>query len=83
MNSYAVVFTYNYDNDVAVYLFDNEKEAISYLRGYIEERFRFDVEENRYATSYNISDDGHYGVIKNHFMDRIEVTEVRVGRVYL
>lgn len=83
MKSYAVIFSYSFDSDVAVYLFDTQKEAIDYLENSVKEEFRIDVDENGWASSYDISDDGLYGIIKNHHLDRTDVTEVRVGSVYL
>ena len=83
MKSYAVVFSYNFDSDVAMYLFDTQEEAIKYLEQSIKEEFWIDVDENGWSSSYDISDDGLYGIIKNHFLDRVDVTEVRVGSVYL
>lgn len=82
MKDYAVIFSYSFDSDVAVYLFDTQEEAIEYLKSSIKEEFRIDVDENGWASSYDISEDGLYGVIKNHFLDRIDITEVRVGSVY-
>lgn len=80
--SYAVVFSYSFDHDVAVYLFDTQEEAAEYLKKSVQEEFRIDTEENGWASSYDISEDGLYGVVKNHFPDRTDVTEVRVGSVY-
>lgn len=82
MKSYAVIFTYSFDDDTAVYLFDSEKEAVDFLRGSVMEEFRIDTEENGWDSSCNISDDGYYGEIKTNFFDRIDITEARIGHVY-
>ena len=80
---YAVIFSYNFDDDVAVYLYETEEEAIRHLREHILEEFRIDTEEDGLSSEYEINDDGRYGLITTHFFDHDDVTEVRVGQVYV
>lgn len=83
--SYAVVFTYSFDDEVAVYLFATEGEATKFLREQYEEELRIDVEENGWETEGEHSEDWWYARISNNFDDgdiRVNVTEMRLGRVY-
>ena len=80
--NYAVIFTYSFDGDVAVYLFDDEESAVRMLRENFEEERRIDVEENGWDVDAIITDDGWYAKIIDHFCDRDDITEMRIGRVY-
>ena len=60
---YAVVFTYSFDQDCAVYLFQTEAEAKRFLRDNYDEELRIEREENGLSPSGSISDDGWYAVI--------------------
>lgn len=83
--SYAVVFTYSFDDEVAVYLFATEEEATRFLRDQYHEELRVDIEESGWNTEGENSDDWWYAKISNNFDDgdaRIDVTEMRIGRVY-
>lgn len=80
--NYAVVFTYSFDDDVAVYLFDTEEKAVAFLRGSYEEEIRIDRKENEWETHGFTSGDGWYACIENWFPDRKDTTEMRIGRVY-
>lgn len=80
--SYAVVFTYSFDSDTAVYLFDTEKDALIFLRESFMEELRIDREENGWDTESYIDEDAGYAEIINHFYDRDDKTEFRLGRVY-
>ena len=83
MKSYAVIFTYSFDNDVAVYLFDTEEEAKQFLKGSFEEEVRIDTAENGGDCESYISEDGDYASITNYFLGREpDVTEFRIGNVY-
>ena len=83
MKSYAVIFTYSFDNDVAVYLFDTFEEAQEFLKGSYEEEMRIDIEENGWDTNGYIEEDCSYARIFNRFTDHTDVTTFRIGNVYL
>lgn len=76
-----VVTTYSFDRETPVKLFESDKEAEEYLRKMYEEELRIDREENGYDTEGMIEDDGSYAKIINHFPDRDDITEFRIGTV--
>lgn len=80
--NYAVIFTYSFDGDVAVYLFPDESSAKKFLRDNYEEELRIDKEENEYDVYGEISDDGRYAKIVDRFNDHENVTELLIGEVY-
>lgn len=80
--NYAVIFTYSFDSDVAVYLFDDEESAKKMLKDNYEHELAIDLLENKWDTEGEISDDGWYAKITNHFTDHDDVTEYRIGNVY-
>lgn len=82
MKSFAVIFTYSFDDEVAVYLFDTEDEAKKFLKESFEEEVRIDTEENGWDCNSYIEDDGKYAKIFNRFDDRIDATTFRIGNVY-
>lgn len=83
MKSFAVVFTYSFDSDSSVYLFDTQEEAITFMRKSYEEELRIDTEENDWISEGHIDEDGMYAKIVNYFADGDDVTEFRVANVYL
>lgn len=80
--NYAVVFTYSFDDDVAVYLFENELSAKDFLMSSYAEELRIDVEENKWDSAGVLSDDCWYAKITTSFHDHEDVTEIRIGCVY-
>lgn len=62
---YAVVFTYSFDQDCAVYLFQTEAEAKQFLQDNYIEELRVEREENGQRPSAKIADDGWYAEIRN------------------
>ena len=83
--SYAVIFTYNFDDEVAVYLFEAEEEAKNFLESSYKEELRIDTEENEQNSKGTISDDGWYAKIENYYGDEgsePDVTEFRIGNIY-
>lgn len=82
--NYAVIFSYSFDGDVAVYLFETEEEAVAFLRSSYEEELRMDIEESDWISSGEISDDGWYAKIETASMGCMgtDVTEFRIGNVY-
>lgn len=79
--NYAVIFTYSFDDDVAVYLFETEDEAIAFLVGSYKEELRIDA-ENGWDSEGSLEDDGYSAKITTYFSDHINVTEFRIGKVY-
>lgn len=77
-----VVTTYSFDRETPVKLFESDKEAEEYLRKIYEEELRIDREENGYDTEGMIENDGSYAKIINHFPDRDDITEFRIGTMY-
>lgn len=85
MKNYAVIFTYSFDNEVAVYLFETEEQAKKFLEDSYIEELRIDIEENGWGSEGTISDDGWYAKIENYFGDEgsePDVTEFRIGNIY-
>lgn len=85
MNNYAVIFTYSFDDEVEVYLFDTEPEAVKFLLESFKKEIYIDTEENGWSTESFISKDGWYARITNNFDDRddpVDITEFRIGHVY-
>ena len=83
--SYAVIFTYSFDNEVAVYLFETEEEAKDFLKSYYKEELRVDIEESGWHSEGTISEDGWYAKIETYFVDggnKPDVTEFRIGSIY-
>lgn len=82
MKSYAVIFSYSFDDDVAVYLFDTWDEALKFLKDSYNEEMRIDIEENGWDTNGSIEEDTGYAKIFNRFYDHTNVTEMKIGHVY-
>lgn len=79
---YAVIFTYSFDDDVAVYLFEDEESAKNFLKSSYLEELRIDTEENGWDSIGALSDDGLYATITTSFFDHEDTTKLRIGRVY-
>lgn len=79
---YAVIFTYSYDDDVAVYLFDTFEAAQNYLISAILEERRIDVEENGWDSYFEFNEDKTYGKLTTQLSDRDDIMEVRIGNIY-
>ena len=83
--NYAVIFTYSFDAEVSVYLFETEEEAKDFLKSYYKEELRIDTEENEWHSEGTISKDGWYAKIEKHYEDEEnepDVTEIRIGIIY-
>lgn len=83
MKSYAVIFTYSFDPDAAVYLFDTFEEAAEFLAKSFEEELRIDLEENKWNSVGSISEEHDYAKITTTFYDHEDMTEFHLGNVYL
>lgn len=82
MKSYAVVFTYSFDTDSAVYLFDTEEKAIDYMMKSLEEELRIDQEENGWDSEGYVTEDKMYAKIITHYTSGDDVTEMHIANVY-
>ena len=76
---FAVVITYSFDSEVPVFLFEDEDSAKLFLAENFLQECKIDMEENGYDTDSEIGEDGWYAKIINHFSDRDDVTEYRIG----
>ena len=83
MKSFAVVFTYSFDCDSSVYLFDTQDEAIKFMTESYEEELRIDKEENGWNSEGYVTEDDMYAMIVNHFPDRDDITEFHIANVYI
>ena len=84
MKNYAVIFTYSFDSEIAVYLFETFEEAKEFLKTNFELEKKIDIEENGWEdiSDFEISEDGGYAKIINHFPDRDDITEYHIGNIY-
>ena len=84
MKSYAVIFTYSFDCDSAVYLFDTFESATKFLESSYAEELRIDSEENGWDTTGLINDEKTYAKIENYFpeLNQTDITEFQIGNVY-
>lgn len=82
--SYAVIFTYSFDSEVVVYLFDTWDEAWEFLEDSYNEELRIDKEENEWDSTGVIDKDEGLGYAKifTPFFDRTDVTTMMIGNVY-
>lgn len=82
MRDYAVVCSYSWDENTAVYLFDTEDEAVAFLRQTFKDETDSDT-DNGYHFDCEISQTGWYAKITNYrSTGDIDVTEYRVGHIY-
>ena len=80
--NYAVIFTYSFDDDVAVYLFEKEEEAKKFLKESFENEMRIDTKENGWDSHGYINGEGNYAKIETIFRDHTDKTEMRIGNIY-
>lgn len=60
---YAVLFTYNFDNDSSVYLFDDFESAQEFLKNAYNEEVRVETEENGWDVDATHTDDWTFAKI--------------------
>ena len=80
--NYAVIFTYSFDNDCAVYLFATEEEAKKFLIDTFQQEVKEDLDLD-WDIEAEISEDGWYAKIINHFTNRDDITEMRIGNIFV
>ena len=76
---YAVVFTYNFDNDSEITLFADYNKAKQYLKDAFDEELRIETEENEWEdveTTFDPS--GHYAEIRHYVSDGVDICEYRL-----
>ena len=81
--SYAVVFTYSFDDDSATYLFETEEDAEKFLKDSYESELSVGIDENGWWNTYgDLMDGGRYARIVSEFADHEYVTEIHLSNVY-
>ena len=80
--NFAVIFSYSFDSEVSVYLFENEEGAKKFLKESYEEEMRIDTEENGWDSYGYINKDGTFAKIETPFHDHTDKTEMRIGNIY-
>lgn len=80
--NFALICTYSWDFDTAVYLYESEDEAVASLKATYDAEVKIDTdEENDFESEYDES--GWYAKITNYRRSGdVDVTEYRVGRIY-
>lgn len=66
---YGVIFTYNFDHDSSISLFETLEEAQNYLVESYEEEKRIETEENGWDVECSITDDKTYASIVHSGID--------------
>ena len=69
---YAVIFTYSFDTDSTVTLFDSYEKARDYLKKTAQEEYRIQYEENGWETELYNSFDWEYATVTSYFSDRTD-----------
>lgn len=65
VGSYAVVFTYNFDEEAEITLFKSFEAATKYLKESAEEEFRIETEENEWMSSLIHNDNWSYAEVQH------------------
>ena len=78
-HEYAVIFTYDFDTESDVTLFDDYDAAKQYLKESFNEELRIETEENEWddVETY-MNDDETYGEIRHYTDDGIDTCEYRL-----
>lgn len=79
---FALVCTYSWDLDTAVYFYETEEAAMAALKATFDAEVKIDAEEgNVFEVEYDES--GWYAKITNYRRSGdVDITEYRVGRIY-
>ena len=78
---YAVIITYSFDWDTPVFFFETFTEAKNFLLTSAEKEFNIDSKENNWNSELIFDNDNCYAKIINHFLDRDDITEMRIGDI--
>jgi hypothetical protein len=77
--SYAVIFTYNFDEQSDCYLFDDYDTAKKFLKDSFDEELRIETEENEWDDVESMMNDTEtYGEIRHYVPDGCDVCEYRL-----
>lgn len=79
--NYALIFTYNFDQDCEVLLFNTWEEASTKLKEYAEEEFRIEAEENEYDSELVHDDDWSYAEVISHFDEADDICYYHVAHI--
>ena len=80
--NYAVIFTYSFDDEVAVYLFETYDEALIFLTESYNEEMRIDIEENGWDSYGSIDENTGVAYIFTRFADHTDKTTMMIGNIY-
>lgn len=78
----AVIFTYSFDSEVAVYLFETWDKAWEFLKDAYENELRIDVEENGWDSYGFIDKEEGTAYIYTRFADNTDKTSMMIGTIY-
>lgn len=81
MKSFAVVFTYQNEDETSVYLFDTEEEAVRFASDNLTVMFN-DRSDSRKSCAIHQNDNMWRSKLEIAYEDRTEYVDVRIGRVY-
>lgn len=79
---YAVVVTYSFDSQVSVILFNNQKNALNFVKRDVEREMHIDTYENGWDTELSVNEDGSHVILTAHFDDHDDITEWRLGELF-
>lgn len=80
-SNYAVVVTFSFDPRVSVLLFDTQEEAMNFIKKDIMEEYDIDL-ENGWDSEMAIFENEGRAVLTNHFHDKDDVIEWRIGDIF-
>lgn len=82
--SVALVVTYSFDSDIAVYIHPNIESAKKELKSFYEEEMRIQREENGEDPVGNVEEDGLYASISTYsaVFDEEDVIEYRIANIF-
>lgn len=80
--SYAVTFTYSFDEDAATYLFEDFDDAKMFLVDSMTKEYKIDKDENGWNSEIFISETECYAKITTYFRDHNDKTEAHLSNIY-
>lgn len=76
---YAVIYTYSFDSDSAVYLFDDYDDAADFLEESFERELETEIEEcGADEVEFKYDNDRSYAAVIHHTPDGDDVCEYRL-----
>lgn len=79
---YAVIFTYSFDDECSVFLFNTFDEAMTFIKDSYQEELRIDIEENGWDSYGTINEESGIAEIFTRFADHEDTTTMRIGFVH-